>query len=318
MPTREPIRGVIAVVPTPAKEHAGLPDAVGTVDLDETARMVHRLIDDGAAGLMALGTLGECATLSQPDYEAFVDCLLSEVGGRIPTYVGTTSLGTHEVVRRIRFIKERGATGTLLGLPMWQPATLDMAVGFYRSIAKTFPDMPIMVYANARAFRFRFSAEFWSQVTEEAPTVVCSKFSNLPLYAEALRISHGRVQFIPPDAKAMAFNDRVPGSVTACWSAAVGPQPANALLTAIASDDGQTAVAVAKDIEWCNEPVNHITGDPEVFASYNIQLERLKIEASEYCSPGPIRPPYDVIPADYAEAAREWGRRCAVIREKYR
>ena len=49
---------------------------------------------------MALGTMGECATVSQSDYESFVDCLLKTVRGRIPTFVGTTALGGHEIARR--------------------------------------------------------------------------------------------------------------------------------------------------------------------------------------------------------------------------
>ena len=39
--------------------------------------------------------------------------------------------------------------------------------------------------------------------------------------------------------------------------------------------------------------------------------------ASGYCKPGPIRPPYDVMPEDFAEACRESGRRFAELREKY-
>jgi hypothetical protein len=54
-----------------------------------------------------------------------------------------------------------------------------------------------------------------------------------------------------------------------------------------------------------------------VFASYNIQMEKLLMEASGYCEPGPIRPPHDVMPVDLAEAARESGRRFAKLREKY-
>src|SRR5262249_11859480 len=101
---------VVAIMPTPAKEGADRPDAVDTVNLDETAHLAERLIRDGATAFMALGTMGECATLAQKDYEAFVDCLLTTVRGRVPTFVGTTALGTHEIVRRIRFAKEHGAT----------------------------------------------------------------------------------------------------------------------------------------------------------------------------------------------------------------
>ena len=108
----------------------------------------------------------------------YVDCLLQTVRGRIPTFVGTTALGGHEIARRIRFVKERGATGTLLGIPMWQPATLDMAVQFYASVAETFPDFPIMVYANPRAFRFAFGVDFWKPIVDKAPTVMSAKFSS--------------------------------------------------------------------------------------------------------------------------------------------
>ncbi len=99
------LRGVMAILPTPAQEGADRPDAVNTVNLDETARLAESLIRDGAAGIMALGTMGECATVSFKDYEAFVDCLLTTVRNRIPTFVGTTALGMHEIVRRIRFVK---------------------------------------------------------------------------------------------------------------------------------------------------------------------------------------------------------------------
>ena len=83
------LRGALAIMPTPAKEGADRLDATNTVDLDETARLAESLVRDGATGIMALGTMGECATTSHSDYEAYVDCLLQTVRGRIPTFVGT-------------------------------------------------------------------------------------------------------------------------------------------------------------------------------------------------------------------------------------
>ena len=155
------LRGMYAIIPTPAKPGAERLDATDTVDLAETARLVEHLLRDGTTGLIALGTTGECATLAQADYEAFVDCVLTTVNKRVPTFIGTTALGGQEAVRRIRFVRERGADGTLLGLPMWQPCTTEMAVKYYAEMSALFPDLAIMVYANARAFRFNFSAEFW-------------------------------------------------------------------------------------------------------------------------------------------------------------
>jgi dihydrodipicolinate synthase/N-acetylneuraminate lyase len=311
------LRGALAIMPTPAKEGSDRLDATNTVDLDETARLAESLVRDGATGIMALGTMGECATVSHSDYEAYVDCLLKTIKGRIPTFVGTTALGGHEIARRIRFVKERGATGTLLGIPMWQPATLDMAVQFYASVAATFPDFPIMVYANARAFRFPFGVDFWKSIVNKAPTVMSAKFSSKAILKEAVAVSKGRVNFVPPVGLAYEFAQLSPETANTCWIPAVGPQPALALMDALAARDAQRAKAVADDIAWAVEPHHIVTGSQDIFASYNIQLEKILMSASGYCKAGPIRPPYNVMPENFAQAARESGQRFAKLREKY-
>jgi len=223
MITAQDLRGVLAIMPTPAKDGAERLDAANTVDLDETARLAESLIRDGATGIMALGTMGECATTSPSDYEAYVDCLLKTVRGRIPTFVGTTALGGHEIARRIKFVKALGATGTLLGIPMWQPATLEMAVKFYTDVSQAFPDFPIMVYANPRAFRFAFDADFWEPVVAKAPTVMSAKFSSKAILKKVVDATKGRVNLVPPIGLAYEFAQISPESQTTCWISSVGP-----------------------------------------------------------------------------------------------
>jgi dihydrodipicolinate synthase/N-acetylneuraminate lyase len=313
------LRGMYAIMPTPAKDGAERLDAVDTVDLDETARVADQLIRDGSSGLIALGTTGECATLTHADYEAFVDCLLTTVNRRVPTFVGTTALGAQQVVQRIRFARERGADGTLLGLPMWQPCTTDMAVQYYADVARLFPDFAIMVYANTRAFRFEFGVDFWSQVVEAAPTVMSAKFSRPQRLLASREASGGRINFVPNENAAYRFAELAPDSTTACWAtaASMGPQPAIALMEAILAGDMARAKRISDDCAWAGEPVEEIVGSPELFASYNIQIEKIRIDAAGYCKAGPIRPPYQVVPADYAERSRECGRRWAELCRKY-
>ncbi len=317
MLTAQDLTGALAIMPTPAKPGAERLDATDTVDLDETARLAESLVRDGANGIMALGTMGECATTSQADYERFVDCLLTTVRGRIPTFVGTTALSGHEIARRIQFVKERGASGTLLGIPMWQPATLDMAVRFYADVAQIFADFPIMVYANPRAFRFDFGADFWAPLVQKAPTVMSAKFSSKAILKQVVQAVKGRVNFVPPIGLAYEFAQISPESQTTCWIPAVGPQVATALMRALAGAHAEQAKAVAADIAWANEPHHAITASQEVFASYNIQLEKVLMAASGYCKTGPIRPPYNYMPEDFRLAASESGQRYAMLREKY-
>lgn len=313
------LRGVYAIIPTPATPDAARWDALNTVDLDETARLVDRLIADGVQGLIALGTTGECATLVGDEYEAFVDCVLSTVRRRVPTFIGASALGTHEVVRRIRFVAERGGDGTLLGLPMWQPCTNDMALRFYETIAQAFPKFAVMVYANQRAFRFDFNADFWRALPRRAPTAIAAKFANANRLAEVLAASEGRVHFLPHEMAVYRYLEISPDTTTACWAtaASMDPAPAIAVMDAILAGDRARAEQINADIAWANETVKPLIADAQLFASYNIQIEKIRIDAAGYCRAGPVRPPYDVIPENYAEAARECGRRWAQLVPKY-
>jgi trans-o-hydroxybenzylidenepyruvate hydratase-aldolase len=311
------LRGVYAIIPTPAKDGADRWDAVDTVDLVETERVVNRLIADGVNGLIVLGTTGECATLTGPEYEGFVDCVLATVRKRIPAFIGTTALGTHEVVRRTRFAADRGADGILLGLPMWQPLTVDMAVAYYRSISEAFPRLAIMVYGNGRAFRFAFPPEFWARVIEVAPTLMAAKYSRPKSLLDSLAASKGRVHFLPHDGGVSKFAELSPATTTACWStaASMGPEPVLEQMRALLAKDAEGLRRIAADLAWAREPIAEITGDAELFATYNIQLEKIRIQAAGYCKAGPIRPPYNVMPEAYAKCAREnahrWRQLCA-------
>ena len=88
-------------------------------------------------------------------------------------------------------------------------------------------------------------------------------------------------------------------------------------MKALAAGDMQQAKTVADDIAWAAKPNHAITGSQDVLASYNIQLEKISMGASGYCKPGPIRPPYNVMPNEFAQAAAEAGQRFAQLREKY-
>jgi trans-o-hydroxybenzylidenepyruvate hydratase-aldolase len=313
------LRGVYAIIPTPAKDKADRWDAVDTVDLAETERVVNRLIGDGVDGLIVLGTTGECATITGWEYEAFAACVLATVKKRIPTFIGTTALGTHEVVRRSRFAEQHGADGILLGLPMWQPLTVDMAIEFYRSISEAFPRLALMVYGNSRAFRFPFPPEFWSRVVDAAPTLMAAKYSRPNALLASLAAARGRVHFLPHDGGLSKFAELSPATTTACWStaASMGPEPVIEQMRALLAKDAEALRGIAIDLAWAREPIAEITSDPELFATYNVQMEKIRIQEAGYCKAGPIRPPYNVIPDRYAACARENARRWRKLCEKY-
>jgi trans-o-hydroxybenzylidenepyruvate hydratase-aldolase len=314
-------RGLYSIIPTPVLAGATFRPGEPTVDLDETARLVDALVRAGSAGIIALGTTGECATLPSWDYEPLVRCLCETVAGRVPLFIGATALGQAEVMARLAVVRDAGAEGSLLGLPMWQPLTTQMAVRYYAAVSEAYPGLSIMVYANQRAFRFAFDSgdEFWAQVAAAAPTVTSAKFSRVGPLQRLLEATRSRVHFMPNDSSVGKFYEASPETTSACWatSASMGPAPCLAMISAVLGGNRAEAGQVAKDIAWANEPVQPFIADPTVFASFNIQIERVRIAAAGFCDPGPIRPPYDVVPEEYAAPSRECGQRWRQLCEKY-
>lgn len=311
-------RGLYGIIPTPARPGADRLDAKDTVDLDESARLISSLVADGVSGLILLGTTGECATLSTADYRAFVDVACRTVAKRVPLFIGATALGGHEVFDRLTSAQAQGATGSLLGLPMWQPCTTDMAVQYYSAVSEKFPRFPIMVYANTRAFRFAFPTDFWGRVAQSAPTLVSAKSSHANNLTENIAATSGRIHFMPSDMVVSKFRSIAPETTTSCWAtaAAMGPEPCKAIIDAILNKDEARIKHMNERIAWCNAPLDPIIGNPEIFASYNIQVENARIAEAGYCRPGPSRPPYNFIPDDIAEASRECGRRWKALRQE--
>lgn len=319
MLTANDISGMYAIIATPAKPDADRLDATDTVDLDESERLINNLIRDGATGLIVLGTTGECATLSEADWEAFSVCVIETVNRRVPTFVGATALGGHQVAKRLKFIQERGADGSLLGLPMWQPATTKMAVDYYAAVSGMFPNLAIMAYANQRAFRFSFASDFWEAVAKVAPTVTSAKYSKAAGLPELIAATGNKINFLPNEMVVHKFYDVAPDSTTACWATASGmnPTPAVALMQAIAERNQDAIDMMAEAIAWANEPIVPMVHDPELFAHYNIQMEKTRINAAGYSNCGPVRPPYQDYPEEHAANARECGRRWAQVCASY-
>ncbi len=99
MLTKDDIKGLCVMVPTPGIEGKEGWDAEHSVDLEETARMIEMYIQAGAGSLAACGTTGECTALLWEEKREFIDTIVQVNRGRIPLFAGATSLGTKETIR---------------------------------------------------------------------------------------------------------------------------------------------------------------------------------------------------------------------------
>jgi dihydrodipicolinate synthase/N-acetylneuraminate lyase len=314
MLTAADVTGLLALPPSALKPEGEDLLVEDSLDLDEATRLASQMIDDGAAAIGLCGTTGECASLLWDEKVALYEAVIAAVDGRVPVWCGTTALGTREVVRQMRAVKEMGAAAAFVGLPLWQTPTMENAVGFFADLGEAVPDLPVMVYANRFFFKFDFPVEFWQGIVAKAPTVIATKVG-FPLTQEHLDAARHQVNFMTGEGTLGMHYRMAPESVTAAWatSAAMGPEPWVAFLDAHAKGDTAAAEAALADIEGVPLPIPDF-GD---FDKYNIQLEKARIEAAGYTRCGPPRAPYRDLPPDWAEVALNNGKAWAEMRAKY-
>jgi len=308
---------VLALPPTPMRDDVDPLGPESTVDVAEACRVADQLIRD-CVGLIGLcGTTGEGPTTTWAEKLELYHAVHQTVAGRVPVLVGTTALGTKEVVEQMRTVQKLGLDGAFVGLPLWQTPTLENAIGFHEDLSEAIPDMPLLVYANRFFFKFEYPVEFWRGVAERCPAVVACKTS-FPLTDELLDVAGDQVAFLNGEgglltAAYKAFPDYPHG----CWatSTAMGPQPWVAAMKAMAVGDRERAIELLDAIDGVPLPVPDWTAFPQ----YNLQFEKARIQAAGYMRCGPPRPPYTDLPAAWLAAATAnaaaWRELCESITE---
>jgi hypothetical protein len=224
------VRGIYAIMPTPALPGADDPAAASTVDHAETARAVRALADDGVDAIMTTGTFGECATLTWDELRSFAETAVAAAGGRVPLFAGATTLNTRDTIARARVLRDLGVSGLLLGRPMW--CYLDDAgiTDYYMAVAEAVPELAIVVYDNPEAFKGKISAAAYRKLAA-LPQVIAAKYTSLgPSFADELAAMDGRMRALPVDRDWFTAWEKAPDEITACWSgsASCGPRPRRA------------------------------------------------------------------------------------------
>lgn len=306
----EDIKGVFAVMPTPALPNGDQVNEQFTVDIDEARRAADALVRDGIDGIMLTGTFGESATLTEEEWKAFTKTVVEAVNGRIPVVAGPLTLNTRDTIARAAYAREVGASGIMLGRPFWCELPSDAVIDFYKDVAKALPDIGIIIYNNPSAFKSKITPAMWSELAD-IPQVVGSKYGSFnEQYPDCVKAVNGRIRLMTMEKDWYKAYQLFPEHNIACWSggASCHPKPVVSLREAIFSGDHSRAEYLTNEIAKTYETF-FPRGDRELFRLFTIQVEKLRIQEGGYMNAGPSRPPYNKIPIEFEIGAREAGSR---------
>ena len=111
-------------------------DDQGVVDYEATERLVAFHVENKTDAIIAVGTTGESATLSEKEHCEVVKRIVEFSNGRIPIIAGTGSNSTREAIDLTRSAMEAGADACLLVAPYYIKPTQEGIYQHYKTIAE--------------------------------------------------------------------------------------------------------------------------------------------------------------------------------------
>ena len=130
-------KGIATAMVTPMTPHG--------VDYNSLARFIDFQIENGINALVAAGTTGESATLSQAERKEVIRFTVKHVDGRVPVIAGTGTNNTEHVLDFTRSACDDGADAVLVVTPYYNKSTQGGLIAHYTAVADA-SDKPVILY----------------------------------------------------------------------------------------------------------------------------------------------------------------------------
>lgn len=115
------------------------------VDYDSLAKLIDFQIEEGIHALVAVGTTGESATLSNQERADVIRFVVDRVAGRVPVIAGTGTNQTDVVLEHTRRAMDAGADAFLVVTPYYNKATQGGLIAHYTAVADV-AEKPVILY----------------------------------------------------------------------------------------------------------------------------------------------------------------------------
>lgn len=117
----------------------------GSVNYEKLAELVEEQIAGGTDAIIACGTTGEAATMSEEEHMDVIRFIIKVVNHRIPVIAGTGSNCTATAIDLSKQAEEAGAEGVLLVTPYYNKATQGGLIRHYEAVAGAI-SLPCILY----------------------------------------------------------------------------------------------------------------------------------------------------------------------------
>ena len=171
--------------------------SAGDLDLDATAALAARLVQDGHDGLVVNGTTGESPTTTDAEKAAIVRAVVDAVGDRVTVVAGVGTYNTAHSVQMAKEAEKAGAHGTLVVTPFYSRPQQDGLLAHFAAVADA-TDLPVMLYDIPPRSVVAIAPETLLRLSEH-PRITAVKDAKGDLYAGSQVIANSDLAYYSGD-----------------------------------------------------------------------------------------------------------------------
>jgi 4-hydroxy-tetrahydrodipicolinate synthase len=153
------LHGIIPPMCTPLNDD-------GEIDVESIHTLAEYLIGGGVHAIFALGSSGECASMTIRQRQALLAALIPAVRGRVPVLVGILDTSTARCIEHGLAAKEAGADAVVLAPNHYYRASQPEIVDLFREV-RAAVGLPLIAYDVPSAVNTKLEAATIRQLAEE-------------------------------------------------------------------------------------------------------------------------------------------------------
>jgi len=158
--------GVYAATTTPLR-------ADGSVDVERYRKHCAWLVDEGVAGIIPNGSLGEYEALTDEERQSLVTAAVEAAGSRADIVPGVSGKSAAEASQWAEQAKAAGAPAVMALPPTSHKPTDDEVIAHFAAIGQT--GLPIIAYNNPFSTRVDLTPALLARLASEVPMVAAVK-----------------------------------------------------------------------------------------------------------------------------------------------
>ncbi|XHH08468.1 MAG: 4-hydroxy-tetrahydrodipicolinate synthase [Candidatus Bathyarchaeia archaeon] len=146
------------------------------VDYEGLSRLIDFQIQEGAKGILAVGTTGESPTLNWEEHSKVIEKTREYAGKRCITIAGTGSNSTQEAIEGTQHAQDSGVNAVLLVDPYYNgPSSMEIRREYIEPIARQFPEVQIIPYIIPGRTGCQLLPQDLALLHQQYPNVSCVK-----------------------------------------------------------------------------------------------------------------------------------------------